>query len=83
MLTQSIFGNHQLAKKLVKDSHITYKKYQWTKDVYIFFDIGFAQDDTNELISLYQGTIADVKPTRISSPEDYYEYFNSMCVFNH
>jgi hypothetical protein len=34
-------------------------------------------------MSLYNGTIAEVKPTRINSPEDYSEYFNKKNVYNH
>lgn len=70
ILTLVIFGKSSLTKKIIKDTHTSYRQYQWTEDVNLASDLKLNQKQVSILKEFYADTKADFKYLDVNRFDD-------------
>ncbi|WPP51112.1 hypothetical protein [Catalinimonas niigatensis] len=65
LTTQWMFGKNRLVKKVIHDTHTSYKEFQWTEDVNIISDLDFDESQLVIFRDFYSGTKADLNYLKI------------------
>lgn len=65
-----MFGKTSLAKKVVRDTHTSYKEFQWTDEVNLISDLEFGESQLAIFKDFYSGTKADLKYMKIDRTHD-------------
>lgn len=61
ILTLAILGKSSLTKKIIQDTHTSYREFQWTEDVNLLSDLKLNQNQVRILKEYYADTKADFK----------------------